>query len=584
MDDSAKKSVVFQGLQYKHQDIFLVDDDGLIDSEEQKTSDWERRQEEERRSRIIHTIYGSERATGKSVAIGILDALPSISLRLSEDEFDAEQQTAFESSSMLANVKSELQTFVRAIFKVNRYKKHLAEHVLYSTIQLSWRKPHLFFQEHPSPFIHISFQTVAAYQFVKRTIMNITSVQKNKNLTDASLAAMTEKVKRRLASNQTAKTNKTQHKPFEKDDILSKDQQANLQTKLEELRSIQDARQQTNNLDDVTLQFPWGLYDGKIDPTVALLKTIDSRKQWFEVDLEVLAKSTLHDDEEEEGKLALRGHYTGIIRLPDLRVRNDIEDIAPFMQCAFDIEAYSGYYVLDEHGNRKKNKDGTDKREFPDPMKPKNDCFQISMHFHRFGQPLETSRQHLLSLGNPAPLAQESTLLPLHQQITVHRLPSERHLLLKFFEFVDAFEVDAFLSYNGDGFDWHYIYHRAVRHGLIREKKARFSDEDDVRTGAAYDHEVIEGRASTLLSRSPGQHIEMKYSIFSSGACGTTHYRRLMMPGRIHIDLLKYMRDQTERLSRYKSPCTSKWLSTSLTSQSIYSYIVTSWSTCSRNT
>lgn len=535
-------AVVFQALQYKYLDCNLTSDDDGEDDQANLT-DWQASLHATKRSQIVHIIYGSEQETGKSVSIGVLNARPSLSLRLDDISIQTINDPSTDWDAILSTVKTKVRSVVSHIFGDNTFHRALESHVLVDAIVIEWRKSIYFFQEHKSPFIKLHFQTAASYEHMKRILTYVATVQKNRDINDVALQDAIDKVQLRLKRHNDAKSAKSKKLLFDKNALLSKNQLENLAAKKDDYITIQIARAKSKHLHEDVKTLVWGLFDGKTDPTVALLKSLDCRKQWFEVDIDALNRLGLHSRVEEEGMLALTGVYAGAIDVANLKVRNDISGIAPFMQCAFDIEAYSGYYVLDENQEKKRNPDGSFQREFPIPSKPKNDCFQISMNFHRFGQPHETARQHLLTLGDPDPLPQESeTQLP-HERITVHRCESEKNLLLLFFKLVDQYDVDVFLSFNGDGFDWQYIYHRAVRHGLIFEQRKKFVNELDVANGSQYENNVIGGEASRLLTRAPGQHINLKHSIFSSGAAGTTQYQRLVIPGRLHIDLLKYVRD-----------------------------------------
>lgn len=535
-------ALIFQALQYDYRDAYFGD----------PTGNWN---EDNQHKEIVFTLHGNRQNDGESVAIGVRGFRPHLNLRLSDEDIRFKlNTTTIDVTSTLNHCRKKLKSLVYHVFTSPTWKRSLQDHVLVNDTTLEQKRPVFPFQEHTSVFLKVPFRTAAAFKHFVRSMQCVQIAHQNPTHSEASLRKEIEVVKLRIKQSTLAKENKKKNgnksATTEKELMLTKHQEQNLNAKKEELKRLLSAFQQRNALPVMVQQWKWTLYNSKIDLILLFLKDMRCRTQWFEIQEHALKKSMFHSEVAEPGRVGLKAKHIAVIHISALVVKNDIETIAPFLQCSFDIEAYSGYYVKDEFGRYILDDEGDKTREFPTPLKPLNVCFQISMHFHRFGQPMDTARNHLLTLGNPALLPQEAKDLRPEERITVHRMNSERELLVKFFEMVNEHDVDVFLSYNGDGFDWQFIYHRSVMNKLFYEKKKTYVKEDD-ETDENLGHTctVESGVATDLLTREPGEVVQLKYSVFSSSGAGTTSYQRLNIPGRLHIDLLKYMRDN-EKIDR----------------------------------
>ena len=536
-------SLIFQALQYDFRDHFFGEPTG-------------NRNEDNLYKEIVFTLHGNRQNDGESVAVGIRGFKLHIYLQIHAEDISFTSNTTIDLPSTLKNCQKKLRSLVHDIFATPDWKRPFKEHVLIDETVLEEKRSVFPFQEKASVFLKVPFRSAAAFHHFVRTIRCVQTVQQNHHHNETSLKIEIDKVKQRIKRSTIAKENKkhngTKASATQKGVILTKNQEENLTIKKDELERLQNAFQQNSKLSSKLQTMKWTLFNSKIDIMLLFLKEIQCRTQWFEIKMNDLTKSILHSNVAEPGHIGLKAKHIGVVNIHSLIPRNDIDTIAPFLQCSFDIEAYSDCYMKDASGEYLRDKKNDKIRAFPKPNIPQNVCFQISMHLHRFGQPLNTARNHLITLGNPEPLPQESENTKPEDRITVHRMNSERDLLIKFFQMVHDHDIDVFLSYNGDGFDWQYIYHRAVLCRLLDEKRKFFikdDDEDNDEGTSRYTHTVESGMATDLLTREPGETVQLEYSVFSSGAAGTTSYRRLNIPGRLHIDLMKYMHD-SEKLDR----------------------------------
>ena len=174
------------------------------------------------------------------------------------------------------------------------------------------------------------------------------------------------------------------------------------------------------------------------------------------------------------------------------------DGIAPFVQLSFDIETYSF--------------DG----KFPDPALAPNVVFQIALIVKTYGQDT-FDHKYLLHLGHTDPIDADVDLRCYHQ---------ERELLLAFRDLLLEEDPDILFHYNGDQFDWSYLY-----------KRARFLHIED---------------QFALLSRLPGHVCLLSEDTFSSKSYGDSRYQRPSLPGRVNFDLLTWIQRGGEKFVNYK--------------------------------
>lgn len=180
---------------------------------------------------------------------------------------------------------------------------------------------------------------------------------------------------------------------------------------------------------------------------------------------------------------------------------------APFLQASYDIETYSV--------------DGS----FPSPSKQGNVITQIATTFKKFGES-DVYMKHLICLKKCSDLDDPTTFLECYD--------TEQEVLLAWQRLVKNMDPDILYQYNGDWFDGHYLYTRAVK---LR------CDEDF----------LVLGKLKNKLSK-------LDEKSFSSSAYGSTNFRRLTMPGRINFDILTYIKREYKENSYKLDYISEKYL------------------------
>jgi len=175
----------------------------------------------------------------------------------------------------------------------------------------------------------------------------------------------------------------------------------------------------------------------------------------------------------------------------------DSSTLAPILQCSVDIEV---------NGSTEK---------FPDPNIKDDVIFNIASVFKRYGED-DFCYKHCLIIGDIPPI----------EGVVVECCKNERDLLVKWINMVEETDPDIFISYNGDCFDFNFLYVRARVCGLQQEF----------------------GRG---LSRIAFRTAKVKDSTFQTNATGTRNFKRLITYGRLNFDLLVWVR-KNEKLVDYK--------------------------------
>ena len=157
------------------------------------------------------------------------------------------------------------------------------------------------------------------------------------------------------------------------------------------------------------------------------------------------------------------------------------------------------------------------KRPFPIPTVTGNYVTQIGTSFKRFTDE-DFCMKHIITLKECAPIKKENTIVECYN--------TEKEVLLAWVRLFVKTDPDIIYSYNGDKFDWWYLYERAKLLGISEQFEMGFS----------------------RLQEYP---CEMKKEKFSSGAYGTSFYNRFKIPGRINFDILIHIQREL-KLSSYK--------------------------------
>jgi len=157
------------------------------------------------------------------------------------------------------------------------------------------------------------------------------------------------------------------------------------------------------------------------------------------------------------------------------------------------------------------------KRPFPISTVTGNYVTQIGTSFKRFTDE-DFCMKHIITLKECAPIKKENTIVECYD--------TEKEVLLAWVRLFVKTDPDIIYSYNGDKFDWWYLYERAKLLGISEQFEMGFS----------------------RLQEYP---CEMKKEKFSSGAYGTSFYNRFKIPGRINFDILIHIQREL-KLSSYK--------------------------------
>ena len=179
------------------------------------------------------------------------------------------------------------------------------------------------------------------------------------------------------------------------------------------------------------------------------------------------------------------------------------EERFPILQMSFDIEVFSI--------------DGT----FPQPNVPENVVTHIGSKF-TWSDKNRAHLEYLVSLKSNKIIESNSFHFVFDQ---------EKELLLHFVEMVRKLDPDIIYQYNGDHFDWNFIAERCKKHHIPLE-----------------------------FSKIKNEVAFIKKDSFSSGAYGTTEYRRLIITGRINFDILIFMKREFKENSYKLDDISKKYL------------------------
>lgn len=170
-----------------------------------------------------------------------------------------------------------------------------------------------------------------------------------------------------------------------------------------------------------------------------------------------------------------------------------------YKEMAFDIEVYS-------YDNK-----------FPNPNINENSVFQIGATIKNYND--SETKKFLLTFG--ANLSDYK-----NEEFEILSFASEKDLILGFKDFINFHNPDFIYSYNGDRFDWLYIFVRASKLNIL----STFS----------------------VFSRFKNVEVRLFAEKFSSSAYGDTTYDRPFIPGRLSLDLLIFVMRSNEKYSNYK--------------------------------
>jgi len=211
--------------------------------------------------------------------------------------------------------------------------------------------------------------------------------------------------------------------------------------------------------------------------------------------------ATVKEYEYEEGtsncQIEIRLHWESISGI------EDDDSVAPIIQASYDIECYS-----------------VNPDVFPQPEVEGNVVTQIATAFKKYGDK-DFFLKHIITLKKCSPIIGAEGEPP----IIVESYDTEAEVIKAWKNLLLSTDPDIIYSYNGDGFDGNYLYKRAEISGVKNE--------------------FLKYGKLKLVSG------KLNETTFTSGAYGSTDYKRLVIPGRVNFDLLIYM-NREFKLSSYK--------------------------------
>lgn len=235
----------------------------------------------------------------------------------------------------------------------------------------------------------------------------------------------------------------------------------------------------------------WKLYETQIDPLLRFMHVTNVQASgWATLtkSIPVLDKST---NCEEEYEITSWTHIKPVNR----------EDVSPCVFLSYDIETFSA--------------DGS----FPNPENSKCPIIQIALTLWRYGE-TDPYAKHLLTLKECDPI----------EGVHVESFESERDLLDRWAHWFGVHDPDFTITYNGWGFDDHYIYTRM---------------------------RCVGSTAGLFFGRFRSDPITMVDKKLSSAAYGDNAYKMFKMPGRTQIDLLQVLK-RDQKLTSYSLNNVSK--------------------------
>lgn len=239
------------------------------------------------------------------------------------------------------------------------------------------------------------------------------------------------------------------------------------------------------------------VFETKVTPLIRFMHTLEiSPCSWLNVKKRFLREA-------EPDKFSCQMNYVTTwenIRL----VEKDL--VAPFLQASFDIEVHS---TVPDPNNDKR-------RLFPKPETPGNYVAQIATSFKKYGEQ-NFFLNHIFVLGKCSPISEDPT-------VVITECTTETELLLGWKTMIKNMDPDIFYHWNGDKFDWRYLYKRAEVVGCLKE----FSK----------------------LGRTE-EECPLKHESFESSAYGYNEYDRIYPPGRVNFDVMVNIKRE-QKLESYK--------------------------------
>lgn len=223
------------------------------------------------------------------------------------------------------------------------------------------------------------------------------------------------------------------------------------------------------------------------------------------------------------------------VTINDITPIPEKESICPFLIASFDIETTT-----------------PNRNAFPVYTNPKDTIVQIATVLTKYGDP-SYMKQHIVTLGPCNDITftvgpDETTL----KNVEVIPCSSEKMLIDQWASFIDQMDPDIITGYNILGYDYEYIVCRSIHLGVL-DTLFRLSRLRQPVPEYAMKHlrsyksiHAIDKQHQWILKR-----IYQQTKLQSSGI-GSVSLKYVETVGRINLDLLKYCREQGDKLSSYK--------------------------------
>ncbi len=206
------------------------------------------------------------------------------------------------------------------------------------------------------------------------------------------------------------------------------------------------------------------------------------------------------------------------------------ESNARFLQASFDIETYS------QNGG------------FPDVSNSHDPLIQIGTSFKYLTDP-KFSLKHIITLKTCATEKIKELNETSETKVVVESYDTEKEVILAWAKLINQKDPDIIYHYNGDKFDWDYIYNKAKSYGNNFVKAClKLLNRLHVHTNSSSCNVCCNKLNPTrnpdeLNTHHFGCNLGAYYSTssFSSKAYGTSHYKRISLLGRLNFDIYIYI-------------------------------------------
>jgi DNA polymerase elongation subunit (family B) len=279
------------------------------------------------------------------------------------------------------------------------------------------------------------------------------------------------------------------------------------------------------NIDGInTIPMKYKLYESNIEPFMRYCHMRDIRMAgWIKLPKGKYKYSSSGDA---TTQIEISIHWKEIVSF------NDKQDIANFLQASWDIETYSF--------------DGS----FPDPNKTvkgegiigieniyPNVIYQIATTF-KYYKEKDILVKHLLTLKkcDTIPIGKDGV------EVVVEECKTEKALIKRWIDLIAKMDPDIFYTYNGDSFDWRYLFKRAELYGLAY---CKYSNGNPVKGSCG-------GYMFEKLTRTSSYSGDILNETFSSSAYGDSDFMRMYLPGRLNYDLLIHYKRGMKKYPSYK--------------------------------